>query len=97
MIYLYFSSTSVALIRISYRYKIILINFSTEHKRLLSHLYLLKNKELLATPSEHDKLLISLRTAQANEYSLDKQDISYDDLLDAFRLPCRAYKIHTKE
>ena len=55
------------------------------------------NKELLAIPTQHDKLMISLRTAIANEYTLDKEDTSYDDILDAFRLSCRAYKIRTKE
>ena len=66
-----------------YRLKILVV---FEHKQLLSHLYLLMNKELLAIPSSHDKLLISLRTAIANEYSLDKEDMSYDDLLGALRL-----------
>jgi hypothetical protein len=30
------------------------------------------NKEYLAVLEKHDKLIPSLRTAQANEYSLDK-------------------------
>lgn len=55
------------------------------------------NKELLTIPSEHDRLLISLRITIANEYTLDKENTSYDDLLDAFHLSCRAYKIRTKE
>jgi hypothetical protein len=37
-------------------------NFSTEHKQILAHLHMLVNKEYLAVPSEHDKLIISLRT-----------------------------------
>jgi hypothetical protein len=44
------------------------------------------NKEYLAIPEKYEKLIISLRTAQANEYSLDKEQTSYDDLLDALRL-----------
>jgi hypothetical protein len=39
------------------------------------------------------KLIISLRTAQANEYSLDKEHTSYDDSLDALRLSLKGYKI----
>jgi hypothetical protein len=32
------------------------------------------------------KLIISLSTAVANEYKLDKEETSYHDILDAFRL-----------
>jgi len=32
------------------------------------------------------KLLIGLRTAAADEYRLDKQATSYDDIVDSFRL-----------
>jgi hypothetical protein len=46
------------------------------------------SKEYLAIPKEYDKLIISLRTAWANEYSLDKEQTSYSDSLDAFRLSC---------
>jgi hypothetical protein len=51
-----------------------------------SHLYLMINKEYLAIPEKFEKLIISLRTAQAKEYSLEKEQTSYDDLLDALRL-----------
>ena len=33
----------------------------------------------------------SIRTAYANELSLDKEQTSYDDLLDALRLALKAY------
>lgn len=77
--------------------KIIPVNFSTTHKEMLSHLYLLMNRNLIAIPSEHDKLILSLRSAVADEYTLDKDETNYDDLLDALRLSVRAYKIKTKE
>jgi hypothetical protein len=32
------------------------------------------------------KLITSLRTAVANEYKLDKEQTSFNDILDAFRL-----------
>ena len=41
-----------------------------------------------------DKLIISLRTAYANEYSLDKEQTSYSDFLDALGLACKMYKMH---
>jgi hypothetical protein len=51
---------------------------------MLSHLYLMINKGYLAIPEKYDKLIVSLRTAQAKEYSLDKEQTSYNDLLDGF-------------
>jgi hypothetical protein len=41
----------------------------------------MKAKEL--NEKQYEKLIISVRTAQANEYSLDKEQTSYDDMLDA--------------
>jgi hypothetical protein len=73
--------------------RVIPVNFSSEHKQMLSHLYLLINKEYLAIPQKYDKLILSLRTAMANEYSLDKEQTSYDDLLDALRLSLKGYKM----
>ena len=48
--------------------KVLPVNFATEHKQMLANLHMLINKEYLAIPKEHDKLIISLRTAYANEY-----------------------------
>ena len=39
------------------------------------------SKEYLCISKEFDKLIISLRTAYANEYSLDKEQTSYSDSL----------------
>jgi hypothetical protein len=39
---------------------------------------------------------LSLRTAQAKEYSLDKDQTTYDDLLDALRLSLKGYKKNRK-
>lgn len=52
------------------------------------------NKNYLAIPSKYDKLVTSLRTAWATEYSLDKDQTSYDDLLDALRLSLKGYQIN---
>lgn len=51
------------------------------------------NKGDLAILEKYEKLIISLRTAQAKEYSLDKEQTSYDDLLDALRLSLIGYQI----
>ena len=60
---------------------------------MLAHLHMLVNKEYLAIPEQVDKLIISLRTAYANEYSLDKEQTSYSDSIDALRLACKMYKM----
>jgi hypothetical protein len=41
---------------------------------------------------EFYKLITGLRTAVANEYKLDKEVTSYDDIVDAFRLSLVFYK-----
>jgi hypothetical protein len=53
----------------------------------------LDTAEYLAVPEKYEKLIISLRTAQAKEYSLDKKQTSYDDLLDGLRLSLKGYNI----
>jgi hypothetical protein len=69
------------------------VNFSTEHRNMLSNLHAMITKEYLAIPEKHDKLLTSLRTAYAEELNLKKDITSYDDLLDATRLSLKAYNI----
>ena len=56
---------------------------------MMAHLHMLINKEYLTIPEQFDKLIISLRTAYANEYLLDKEQSSYNDSLDALRLACK--------
>ncbi len=73
--------------------KILPISFGTTHKEMLSHLSMLVSKGYLAVPKQFDKLIISLRTAYANELSLDKEKTSYSDSLDALRLACKMYKM----
>lgn len=73
--------------------KVLPVNFGTEHKQMLSHLAVCASKEYLAIPKRFDKLLISLRTAWANELSLDKEQTSYSDSIDALRLSCKMYKM----
>jgi hypothetical protein len=73
--------------------EILPVSFSSEHKQVLSHLYILINEGLLAIPEKYEKLIISLRTAQAKEYSLDKEQTTYDDLLDALRLSLKGYSL----
>jgi hypothetical protein len=47
--------------------------------------------DYLAISAKYDKFIISLRTAQANDLSLEKEATSYDDVLDTTRLSSRCY------
>jgi hypothetical protein len=73
--------------------KVIPCNFSTDHKQMLSHLAMMVSKEYLAIPSSMNKLEIAMRSAWANELSLDKDRTEYNDLTDALRLACKMYKM----
>ena len=46
---------------------------------MLSNLHVVVSKGYLAIDTKYDKLLTSLRTAYANELSLDKEQTSYND------------------
>jgi hypothetical protein len=69
------------------------VNFSTEHRNMLSNLHAMITKEYLTIPEKHDKLLTSLRTAYAEELNLKKDITSYDDLLDGLRLSLKGFKL----
>lgn len=73
--------------------KILPVNFTSEHKQMLAHLHVMMNKNYLAIPKQYEKLITSLRNAYATEYSLDKEQTTYDDLLDVVRLGLKGYKI----
>ena len=69
------------------------VNFSTDHRNMLSNLHAIVSKEYLAIEEKHDKLLTSLRTAYAEELNLKKDRTSYSDLLDGLRLSLKGYDI----
>jgi hypothetical protein len=74
------------------------VPFSVEGAKMLQHAkYIMEETDedgssLIAIDKRFDKLLTGLRTAVANEYKLDKEVTSYDDIVDAFRLALTFYK-----
>ena len=66
-------------------YNIIPVNFRT-HEQMLRKTSSFLSKGCIAIPKEYDKLITSLRTAQATEWNLNKEDTVNDDSLDALRL-----------
>ena len=73
--------------------KVLPVNFSKEHKTMIAHLVALFEDDKVAVPEKFDKLIIALRSAQVNEFSLMKEESAYNDLTDAMRLSLRCYKI----
>jgi len=58
---------------------------------MLSNLHAVLSKGYLAIDKKYDKLITSLRTAYAKGLTLDKQQTSYDDLIDGFRLGLKPF------
>jgi hypothetical protein len=72
---------------------IVAVHFSTEHRDLLNQTKLLLQYGYLSINPIDTKIITALRTAVANEYSLDKEATSYDDCLDdALRLSLKPYE-----
>jgi hypothetical protein len=74
------------------------VPFSVEGAKMLQHTkWLLEEKDengsiLIAIHPSFTKLLLSLRTAVANEYKLSKDETVANDVLDAFRLSLQFFK-----
>jgi hypothetical protein len=74
---------------------VIPVPFSIEGAQMFQHCKsLLENENnIVAIHPKFNKLITSLRTAVANEYKLDKEVTSFDDILDAFRLSMIFYRL----
>jgi len=66
--------------------KVLPVNFSTDHKKLLANLKMFMSDGLLAINKRFDKLINSLNTASDIENSLQKNSMSNSDSLDSLRL-----------
>jgi hypothetical protein len=70
----YASQTTSAIEEVAGRKPILFSQFAK--LLLLSSIHLFVNKKYLAIPAKFDKLILSLGTAYANEYTLDKEQTS---------------------
>jgi hypothetical protein len=73
------------------------VNFNQEQKEMLGHCKMSLEKGYIAINPAFDKLITSLRTAVAEENTLDKESMSYADIFDAYRLALKDYKFITRE
>ena len=80
-------------LRSSDSWQIIPVNFQKRHREMLQWTYTLMSKKFIKIHSSLQKLIVSLRTAVAvGDWKLDKQQTSYDDVLDSFRVACLNYE-----
>jgi hypothetical protein len=70
-------------------------SFALEGKQMLEHCVALMDNDngMIAIPEKHDKLILSLRSATAKEWKLDKSETVHADIMDAFRLNLSFYRI----
>jgi hypothetical protein len=64
---------------------------------MLGHYKMSLERGYIAINPVFDKLITSLRTAVAEENTLDKESTTYPDILDAYRLVLKDYKFIIKE
>ena len=72
------------------------IPFSTTHKEMLGNTAILLERGRLAIDPKFNELILSLRTAVAQDYSLDKDKTAHNDVLDALRLALKPYTVGSK-
>ena len=72
--------------------KVLPVNFSTDHKKLLANLKMFMSDGLLAINKRFEKLINALNTASDIENSLQKGSMSNSDSLDSLRLALSLYE-----
>jgi hypothetical protein len=81
-------------LRSSNSWQIIPVNFQKRHREMLQWTYTLMSKRLVKIHPSLQKLIVSLRTATvSDDWKLDKQQSSQQDLLDSLRLSLCNYEI----
>ena len=78
---------------------IIPVNFKSEHKPILGHCKMIMEHDggrIAINPDKFDKLITSLRTAADDDGTLDKEETSYNDIFNAFRLAMKFYQFEEK-
>jgi hypothetical protein len=73
--------------------QVIPVNFQKRHREMLQWTHTLLSKRLIKILPSLQKLIVSLRTAVViDNWKLDKQQTSHDDILDSFRLSLCNYE-----
>jgi hypothetical protein len=81
-------------LRSSNSWQIMPVNFQKRHREMLEWTYTLMSKRFIKIHPSLHKLMVSLRTAVVSDaWKLDKQQTSYDNVLDSFRLALCNYEL----
>jgi hypothetical protein len=81
-------------LRSSNSWQVIPVNFQKRHREMLQWTYTLLSKRFIKIHPSLQKLIVSLRTALvSDEWKLDKQQTSHNDILDSFRLSLCNYEL----
>jgi len=72
--------------------RVLPVSFAKESKAMLGNCKMILESGLIAIDPRFDKLIVSLRIAVANEMKLDKQQTSFNDLLDSLILALWEYQ-----
>jgi hypothetical protein len=89
----YYTEEQIWRMRYGDNIQIIPINFQKRHSGMLQWTYTLMSKRLIKIHPSLQKLIVSLRTAiVSDDWKLDKQQTSHDDILDSFRLALCNYE-----
>ena len=89
----YYTEEQIWQMRYGDNMQIIPVNFQKRHRKMLEWTYTLMSKRLVKIHPSLQRLIVSLRTAiVSDDWKLDKQQTSNNDLLDALRLTCLNYE-----
>jgi len=89
----YYTEEQIWQMRYGDNMQIIPVNFQKRHREMLQWTYTLMSKRLIKIHPSLQKLIVSLRTAVViDDWKLDKQQTSHDDILDSFRLSLCNYE-----
>jgi hypothetical protein len=93
-IHQYYTEEQIWQMRYGDNMQIVPVNFQKRHREMLQWTYTLMSKRMVRIHPSLQKLIVSLRTAVVSDgWKLDKQQTSYDDVLDSFRLALCNYEL----
>jgi hypothetical protein len=90
----YYTEEQIWQMRYGDNMQIIPVNFQKRHRVMLQWAYTLMSKRFIKIHPSLQKLIVSLRTAiVSDDWKLDKQQTSHDDILDSLRLALCNYEL----
>jgi hypothetical protein len=90
----YYTEEQIWQMRYGDNMQIVPVNFQKRHRKMLEWTYTLMSKRVIRILPSLQKLIVSLMTAVViDDWKLDKQQTSHDDILDSLRLSLCNYEL----